>query len=144
MRVAKKKLGPLSKKGEGERGRRKGKAERGKGELVDRTSQVKLAVPVLLGVIAAWTVSSWLSQSIYDSILELRGIPLLPIEPRHPTNLDVKPPRPFVASDIMSTEDFPYLNQQTNIREIAFVLAYGSHHFLPPFPFPARHVYKAK
>ena len=48
------------------------------------TQELNLAVPLLLCVIISCGMSSSISVSFYDSILRLRGIPMLPIRPSEP------------------------------------------------------------
>jgi len=85
-----------------------------------------------LGVIISWTIASWLSDSLYDSILSLRGIPLLPVSPKHPTNWAVTPPRPFNASDLMvDIAEYGFLNDRCSAHEVALMLEHSSEIFFP-------------
>ena len=45
------------------------------------TQDLSLAVPCLLAVILSGGISGTLTHSFYDSVLQLRGIPMLPIRP---------------------------------------------------------------
>ena len=51
------------------------------------TQELDLSVPLLLCVILACGTSASVSVSFYDSILRLRGIPMLPIRPSEPYKL---------------------------------------------------------
>merc|ERR1719195_558838 len=96
------------------------------------TLSVELSVPVLLGVIISWTIASWLSDGLYDSILMLRGIPLLPITPKHPTNWSAKPVRPFIASDLMvDIKEYGYLHDKSSFEQVAFMLHHSNEIFFP-------------
>ena len=100
--------------------------------VIEMTLSVELSVPVLLGVIISWTIASWLSDSLYDSILNLRGIPLLPITPKHPTNWNAKPVRPFIAKDLMvSIKEYGYLNDKSSFKEVALMLEHSNEIFFP-------------
>ena len=58
------------------------------------TGDLKLAVPCLLAVIVSGGVSGSLIHSFYDSVLQLRGIPMLPIRPTVAyKRVFIKPPR---------------------------------------------------
>ena len=108
--------------------------------VIEMTAQVKLAVPVLLGVTIAWTIANWFSASLYDSILELRGVPLLPVEPKQATNYDAKPyPRPFIASDVMCKQNIVVLEAISRIKDVALKLEECDDVFSPSnflsFPF---------
>eukprot|EP01084_Bolivina_argentea_P094565 169995_1 len=100
--------------------------------VIEMTYSVELSVPVLLGVILSWTIASWLSDSLYDSILNLRGIPLLPITPKHPINYSVRPIRPFIAADLMvDIRKYGYLNDKSSFKEVALMLQHSNEIFFP-------------
>ena len=48
---------------------------------LELTGQIQLLFPCLLAVTIACGVSAQLTSSIYDAILSLKGIPLLPVAP---------------------------------------------------------------
>eukprot|EP01083_Nonionella_stella_P086186 239262_1 len=100
--------------------------------VIEMTLCVQLSLPVLLGVIVSWTIASCLSDSLYDSILNLRGIPLLPITPKHTTNYAVKPIRPFIAQDFMlDINQYAHLNARSSFREIVLILHHSTEIFFP-------------
>ncbi|ETO16029.1 Lipase, partial [Reticulomyxa filosa] len=102
-------------------------------------------VPTLVGVIIAWTLASTFSQSLYDSILDLKGVPLLPLTPNNPINTQHDPPRPFVAGDVMHIKFSPFFfffflfsSFLTTLREIAVLLRRHDDAFFPILHFNSR------
>ena len=67
------------------------------------TQDLSLAVPCILAVIMSGGVSGSLIHSFYDSVLQLRGIPMLPIRPTVPyKRIFIRPKRKKKAMTIAS------------------------------------------
>lgn len=71
------------------------------------TGDLTLVVPILFAVIISGGISSSLTHSFYDSILQLRGIPMLPIRPTIPYK-KVKVRRPSISESPRSDTGFSY------------------------------------
>eukprot|EP01083_Nonionella_stella_P094739 265897_1 len=90
------------------------------------TQDLSLAVPCLLAVIVSAGISSSLCHSFYDSVLQLRGIPMLPIRPTVAyKRMMVKPQemyRLLIADDVMNKE-FSFVTIDPSSDELVDILS---------------------
>ncbi|CAG9335796.1 unnamed protein product [Blepharisma stoltei] len=73
------------------------------------TGQISFLLPMMVSVLISFAISNWLGMSIYDAILELKGLPYLP--GIKPSNL-----YSYAAKDAIGS-DFTYVKNDATIRD---------------------------
>jgi len=71
-------------------------------------------IPVLVGVLLSYTVAKSLSMSVFDVLLEMKGLPFLP-------SLTSVEHYSQNAGDIMN-KNFLHLNENANLSEIVTII----------------------
>ncbi|XP_026555388.1 chloride channel protein C-like [Pseudonaja textilis] len=104
--------------------------------MVEITNDVQSLLLIMLAVMLAKMVGDWFNMSLYSSLLKLKSIPYLDVEPfvyqnKNGLNLEL-----FAAKDVMKLH-VRVLNLKENIAFLAQVLASTSHSGFPV-------VYKSK
>lgn len=78
--------------------------------LFEVTGQIHYFLPMIISVLAAYSVSNFLSISIYDALLEIKGLPYLPS--LQPSKLQT-----LLAKDIMEYS-YPQITINCKIKEL--------------------------
>ena len=72
-------------------------------------------VPILIGVLLAYAVSSSLSVSAFDALIEIKNLPFLPSFTGYSTFH-------LTAKDLMN-ENFLYLSEKSKLSDIAVIIS---------------------
>ena len=82
--------------------------------LFEVTGQIDYFLPMIISVLAAYSVSNFLSISIYDAMLEIKGLPYLP-------SLQPSKLHSLLAKDIMEYS-YPQITMNCKIKELVEAL----------------------
>merc|ERR1719499_14911 len=105
---------------------------------VEISHEISISIPIMFAVMISCFLSASLGPSLFDTILDAKGIPVLPLTPSNAISVSTQPPRPVIASDVMTPivdthfpEGIPILERHMTFASVIQLLNNNNDVFFP-------------